>query len=63
MDMTFTPEEEAFRAEVRRFLADNLPRRLSEKVRTGVHLTKADMAQWHAILNDRGWLALQPGPP
>ena len=57
MDMTFTPDEEAFRAEVRRFLADKLPRRLSEKVRTGVHLTKADMTQWHAILNDRGWLA------
>jgi hypothetical protein len=26
-------------------------------VRSGKHLTKADMKQWHAILNQRGWLA------
>ena len=39
------------------FLRDNLPPRLSEKVRTGKHLTKQDMEEWHAILNGRGWLA------
>ena len=32
MDLTFTPEEEAFRAEVRRFLADKYPKRLADKV-------------------------------
>ena len=57
MDLNFSPEEEAFRAEVRAFLADKLPARLSEKVRSGKHLTRDDMAQWHAILNQRGWLA------
>ena len=57
MDLDFTPEEEAFRDEVRTFLADNLPAPLSEKVRTGKHLSKADHEQWHAILNARGWLA------
>ena len=57
MDLTFTTEEEAFRAEVRRFLADKLPQRLSDKMSSGMHLTKADMEQWHAILNERGWLA------
>jgi len=57
MDLNFTREEEAFRAEVREFLAQKLPTRLAEKVRTGKHLTKADMEQWHAILNERGWLA------
>ncbi|WP_394730659.1 acyl-CoA dehydrogenase family protein [Altererythrobacter sp. GH1-8] len=57
MDLDFTLEDEAFREEVRTFLAEKLPTRLSEKVRTGKHLTKADMEEWHAILNERGWLA------
>jgi alkylation response protein AidB-like acyl-CoA dehydrogenase len=57
MDLNFTPEEEAFRERVVRFLKDKLPSRLSDKVRNGLHLTRADMAQWHAILNEQGWLA------
>ncbi|WP_298687575.1 acyl-CoA dehydrogenase family protein [uncultured Sphingomonas sp.] len=57
MDLNFTSEEEAFRAEVRLFLAEQLPARIADKVRTGKRLTKADMVEWHAILNARGWLA------
>jgi alkylation response protein AidB-like acyl-CoA dehydrogenase len=57
MDLNFTPEEEAFRSEVRSFLAAKLPARLAEKVSAGKHLSKADMEEWHAILNARGWLA------
>ncbi|AVR98439.1 acyl-CoA dehydrogenase family protein [Pseudoduganella armeniaca] len=57
MDLNFTPEEERFRDEVRAFLAERLPERLSSKVAGGRHLSKADMAEWHAILNARGWLA------
>ena len=57
MDLRFTPEEEAFREEVRAFLRDKLPRRLSDKVRHDHTLSKADMEEWHAILNARGWLA------
>ena len=57
MDLNFTSEEEAFRAEVRAFLAEKLPQDLSDKVANGKHLSKADMERWHAILNERGWLA------
>ena len=57
MDLTFTPEEQAFRDEVRAFLSKRLPARLADKVATGKHLGKADMEAWHAILNQRGWLA------
>ena len=57
MDLNFTVAEQTFRDEVRAFLRDNLPPRLSSKVRTGKRLTKADMEQWHAILAARGWLA------
>ncbi len=57
MNLDFSPEEEAFRAEVRRFLAESLPPELSSRVRGGRHLSRDDMARWHAILNARGWLA------
>ncbi|MGH6625230.1 MAG: acyl-CoA dehydrogenase family protein [Burkholderiaceae bacterium] len=57
MDLNFTPEEQAFRAEVLGFLKDKLPQRLSAKVKRGLRLTRADMAEWHSILNERGWLA------
>lgn len=57
MDLSFTAEEEAFRGEVRRFLDERLPARTAHKVRHGLRLTRADMAEWHAILNTRGWLA------
>jgi alkylation response protein AidB-like acyl-CoA dehydrogenase len=57
MDLSFTPEERAFRAEVQRFLANEVPARLTGKVRAGQRLTKADLEEWHALLNARGWLA------
>ena len=57
MDLTFTPEEQAFRAEVQAFLGAALPRRLSAMVKAGQRLRKADQEEWHAILNARGWLA------
>ncbi|MGL1627106.1 acyl-CoA dehydrogenase family protein, partial [Vibrio parahaemolyticus] len=57
MDLSFSPEDEAFRQEVRAFLKEKLPARLSDKIRTGKRLTKADHEEWHAILNERGWLA------
>ncbi|WP_372835576.1 acyl-CoA dehydrogenase family protein, partial [Puniceibacterium confluentis] len=57
MDLNYTDEQKAFRAEVRSFLDANLPTRLSDKVAGGKRLTKADYEEWHAILNARGWLA------
>ena len=57
MDLNFTPEEEAFRAEVQGFLNDKLPARLRDKVKAGLRLTRADSVEWHTLLNERGWLA------
>ncbi|SEQ53532.1 Acyl-CoA dehydrogenase [Loktanella sp. DSM 29012] len=57
MDLHYTDAQTAFRTEVRDFLAEHLPTRLSDKVRKGQSLTKADHEEWHAILNARGWLA------
>ncbi|KAF0863427.1 acyl-CoA dehydrogenase family protein [Pseudomonas sp. LD120] len=57
MDLSFTEQEAAFRDQVRGFLAERLPTGLSDKVAAGERLSKADMEQWHAILNAQGWLA------
>ena len=57
MDLSYTPEELAFQDELRAFLRDELPAEITEKVRQGRELDKADMERWHAILNARGWLA------
>lgn len=57
MDLSFTPQELAFRDEVRTFLAEKLPSRLSANVRAGLRPTKAELVEWHSILDERGWLA------
>jgi alkylation response protein AidB-like acyl-CoA dehydrogenase len=57
MDLKFTAEEEAFRTEVLAFLRTSLPEGIAQKVHTGKRLTRDDMAQWHGILNAKGWLA------
>ncbi len=57
MELNFTPEEEAFRAEVQTFLKDKLPARIANKVKAGQRLSKDDQSEWHALLNERGWYA------
>ena len=42
MDLNFTPEEEAFRAEVQAFLKEKLHARIATKVKAGQRLSKAD---------------------
>ena len=39
MDLSYTDEERAFREEVRHFLAEKLPKELSEKAVSYTHLT------------------------
>lgn len=57
MNLTFTPQDEAFRFEVRSFLKENLPQTYATKIANGYDLEKAELEDWHAILNRRGWLA------
>lgn len=58
MDIHFTPEELAFRSEVRAFLEQNLPADIAEKVRLGRRLSKEDHQHWQKILNKQGWYAV-----
>ena len=61
MDIELSPEDRAFRDEVRAFLADNLP----ETVRLGAAATPSVFVEpeigqaWNAVLNAKGWLGYQ----
>jgi hypothetical protein len=57
MDLSFSPQEEAFRKEVRDFIADNYPRQLRGRLEEGEDWSKADYLAWHRILADKGWVA------
>jgi len=56
MDLVFTPEEQAFRQEVREWVEANLPTDISSKVHQGLRLTRDDMQTWAKILGRKGWL-------
>jgi alkylation response protein AidB-like acyl-CoA dehydrogenase len=55
MDLNYTPQEEAFRAEVRGFLDKSLSLELREKVANGRKLGKDDLLGWQRVLHKRGW--------
>jgi alkylation response protein AidB-like acyl-CoA dehydrogenase len=55
VDLSFSPEEIAFRAEVRAFLRDNLPEDLRRRTAEGRALSKDDIVGWQRVLNARGW--------
>nr|WP_217372117.1 acyl-CoA dehydrogenase family protein [Ruegeria arenilitoris] len=54
--MNYTDEEKAFRDEVRAFLAEKLPKEISDKIRACRNIGKEGYEWWHATLNERGWL-------
>jgi alkylation response protein AidB-like acyl-CoA dehydrogenase len=55
MDLAFTPEEQAFREQIRAWVRDNLPKDISDKVRNSIHLTRDDLQRWAKILGKQGW--------
>ena len=57
MDLSLTPGQEAFRDEVRRFIAQRLPDDIRARLRLGHPPTKEDTVRWQRILNERGWAA------
>ena len=57
MDLRFTPEEVAFRADVRGFINDNLPDDIRERLGEGHSPRKQDTVAWQRILNTKGWAA------
>jgi len=62
VNLDFSPEDLAFRDEVRAFIADNYPPELAGKAEEGREIGREDFLKWHRILAERGgWSA--PGWP
>ncbi len=61
MDIHYSPEQLAFRDEVREFLKQELPADIAQKVKLVKELSKQDHERWQKILSKRGWYA--PGWP
>jgi alkylation response protein AidB-like acyl-CoA dehydrogenase len=56
MDLAFTPEEQAFREEIRDWVRQNLPADIAHKVHNALRLSRDDMQRWARILGKKGWL-------
>ena len=57
MELVLSPEDEAFRQEVRAFLKEKLPPDLANQSATGLRLGKDDHVRWQKILYEKGWVA------
>ena len=62
MDLQFTAEEKAFRQDVQKFIAENLPKATRERLRLGYSATKPQIVEWLKMLNARGGWSV-PGWP
>ena len=56
MDLDFTPEQQAFRAGIREWVAANLPEDIAYKVHNGLRQSRDDMQRWAKILGAKAWL-------
>ena len=57
MDLDLSPEDIAFRDQVRTFIAESYPAQLRGKQDEGDELSKEDFLLWHKVLAKKGWVA------
>ena len=57
MDLSFTPEQEAFRREVREWIASAMPPNIAAKAKQLAHFEPHETQQWHKVLYTKGWAA------
>lgn len=55
MDLRYTPEEIAFRDEVRAFFREALPKELRRKMTLGQRISASELRSWQATLAKKGW--------
>jgi hypothetical protein len=55
VDIRFSPQELAFREDVRRFLAEDYPADIRLKMQRGMPLAREDHVRWQQLLATRGW--------
>jgi alkylation response protein AidB-like acyl-CoA dehydrogenase len=57
MDLSYTPEQQAFRQQVRDWIARAMPAEMKRKADAGASFERDETMQWHKILNEKGWIA------
>ncbi|KAA0997991.1 pimeloyl-CoA dehydrogenase large subunit [Paraburkholderia panacisoli] len=57
MKLEFSAEDQAFRAEVREFVKQNLSPRLKRKAELGLRIEREDYVEWYTKLYEKGWIA------
>lgn len=58
MDLSLSPAEQAFAADVRRFFAEDYPKEILQLLRDGRKLTRDDQVRAQQALNAKGWLGV-----
>ena len=58
MELSFTPEQEAFRREVRSWIAAAMPPHIAKKAKEHASFDHEEQREWHRILHRKGWAAL-----
>jgi alkylation response protein AidB-like acyl-CoA dehydrogenase len=61
MDLSYTPEQDQFREEVRSWIAEAMPATMKKHAEDGANFEHAEVMEWHKILYSKGWAA--PGWP
>ena len=61
MDLSYTPEQDQFREEVRSWIAEAMPAEMKKHAEDGANFTQSEVMEWHKILYAKGWAA--PGWP
>ncbi|MEB2343769.1 MAG: acyl-CoA dehydrogenase family protein [Deltaproteobacteria bacterium] len=57
MDLAYSPEQLAFRQEVRQWIQDAMPAPIRAKAEGGGHFEHEEQMEWHRILFRKGWVA------
>jgi len=57
MDLSFTPEQIAFRDEVRAWIREAMPPHIRDKAAIDAHFDHDEIMEWHRILYRKGWVA------
>jgi alkylation response protein AidB-like acyl-CoA dehydrogenase len=57
MELSYTPEQIAFRKEVRQWIQDAMPAPIQAKAEGGGHFEHEEQMEWHRILYAKGWIA------
>ncbi len=57
MDMQYSPEQLAFRDEVRAWIQSAMPAHIKEKADNGGNFEHEEIMEWHKVLHSKGWVA------